>query len=162
MNITLESAIQQFLIDQALKGNTKKTLKYYTHDLGYFMDYIGAKKEVCKITLDDLKSYLLMIKNRPAMKNHPFKPKAIKPVSSVTIQTYIRAVRSLLGRLQNEGYIKENLQAKFKLPKATKKAVEILSDDEIETIFKTFSPYTEMGVRNKWLKSIHILHLLSF
>jgi len=29
MNITLENAIAQFLIDQELKGNTSKTIEFY-------------------------------------------------------------------------------------------------------------------------------------
>lgn len=148
MEIKLKNAIEQFLVDQELKGNTPKTIRFYSNNLRYFSDFIGEDTAVNKITLAELKEYLLTVKNRPKLQNHPFKPTIDHPISSVSVQTYMRAVRSLLGWLYNEGYISENLQEKFKLPKATRKAIEILSDEEIETVMKAFKQTTEMGLRN--------------
>ncbi|WP_161950302.1 tyrosine-type recombinase/integrase [Clostridium thermosuccinogenes] len=159
MKITLQSAIQQFLIDQELKGNTKSTLKYYSFDLRYLAEFLGNDKLVSELTINDLNNYLLSIKNRPRKCYFSENSENIKdksPVTSVTVQTYIRAVRSFLGYLYREGYISENLQAKFKLPKATKKAIEILSDEEIEKIFKCFDPNTSMGLRNMCLIALMV------
>jgi len=156
MNITLESAIQQFLIDQELKGNTKKTISFYNHNLGYFSRFFGKERSIEEINLNDLNQYLLMMKNKPKLQGHRFKPKVEKPISSVTLQTYMRALRGFLGWMYKEGYIKENLQEKFKLPKAAKKAVEILSDEEIEKLIGSMNPKTEMGLRNLCIVALMI------
>lgn len=154
MNITLENAIAQFLIDQELKGNTSKTIEFYVNNLKYFSSHIGHDKMTNDITIIDLNSYLLMLKKKPKMDGHPFRPKDGKGISTTTIQTYVRAVRSFLGWLYREGYINENLQEKYKLPKASKKVVEVLSDEEIETLMKSMKTTTEMGLRNSCLVAL--------
>ncbi len=151
MRFNLKTSIEQFLIDQELKGNTKKTLKYYSSSLGYFSDYIGLDKIISEIKLEDLKRYLLMIKNRPKLQNHPFKPTQNIPIASSSIQTYIRAVKAFLNWANDEGYTPENIAKRFKLPRAVKKVVEILSDEEIEKLMQSMNTNTEMGLRNSCL-----------
>jgi site-specific recombinase XerD len=148
MNVTLENALQQFIYDQELKGNSPKTIKYYNVTLGYFLNYIGHDKLVRELQLQDLKDYLLSLRGKVKMAGHPYKPKNDKPIKSVSIQTYIRAVRVFLNWLQGEGYVTENLSKQFKLPKATKTTIEILSDEEIQVLMKSFKLNTEMGLRN--------------
>jgi len=146
-DVDLENAVQQFLIDQELKGNTKKTVAYYQSNLAYFLDFAGHEKTVSDLSVEDLKKYFFEIRKRPRFYNNPIKPKVDKPLSSVTVQTYMRSVRVFCRWLYGEGYILEDLGSKFKLPKATKKTVEILSDEEIETLLKCMKTTTEMGLR---------------
>ena len=148
MKLTTKEAIEMFLVDQEIKGNTPKTIKFYRDNLRYFTDFISSDMQVNEITIGDLNQYILVLKNKPKMQGHPFKPKSDKPISSTTVQTYVRAVRGFIGWIYREGYITDNLQAKFKLPKATKKAIEILSDDEIEILMKTYKGNSEMSLRN--------------
>lgn len=148
MKVDLKTALEQFLIDQELKGNTEKTIKNYRHNVGYLIEFIGKDKFVSNLTIDDLNRYLLYLRKKPCEKNLNFKAKEIKLMSSVTIQTYVRAIRSFLGWLYREEYILENLQQKFKLPKAIRKTIEVLSDEEIEAIMKCYKGNTQMGARN--------------
>jgi integrase/recombinase XerC/integrase/recombinase XerD len=154
MNIKIDDAIQQFLVDQELKGNTKKTIMFYDNNLRYFREFIKDKLLVSDIDMADLNGYLLMLKKKPKLENHPFKPKVDKPISTTTVQTYVRAVRGFVGWLYKEGYIPDNLQDKYKLPKAIKKTVEILSDEEIETVMKAFNVKSELGLRNACLVAL--------
>lgn len=148
MNCTIEMAIQQFLIDQELKGNTAKTIKNYRSNIEYFADHVGKNTLVSNIRLSDLKNYLITLRSRPKLINHRFKPKQEKPLTTISIQSYIRHLRVFLKWLYAEGYIVENLQEQFKLPKAMKKTIEILSDEEIERLMKVMKQNTEMGIRN--------------
>jgi len=151
MKLTIQEAIEMFLVDQELKGNTPKTIKFYRDNLRYFSDFIGSEKQVKEITIGDLNQYQLTLKNKTKLQGHPFKPKSDKPITSTTVQTYLRAVRGFIGWLYREGYIPDNLQEKFRLPKATKKTIEILSDDEIEVVMKTYKGNSEMSLRNSCL-----------
>lgn len=148
MNITLEKAVELFRVDQELKGNAEKTIEYYDNTLKYFVDYIGREILVQNITLSDLNNYILYQKNRPMLQNHPFKPKEDRPIKSISLQTYIRSVRSLFGWLYSEGYIIIDYRQKYKLPKANKPVIEVLSDDEIEKVIAAYNQRTEMGLRN--------------
>lgn len=156
MKITLENAIQQFLIEQELKGNSANTIKNYQLNLKYFTDFVGEKKLVTELTLQDLRNYLISLKSKPKAYNHPFKPKEEKPIKSISIQTYIRGLRVFIKWLQSEGYIVEDLHSQFKLPKATKKTIEILSDEEIERLLKTYRINTEMGLRNACIVALMV------
>ena len=148
MILNLKTAIEQFLIDQELKGNSQKTIYYYRQNLMFFSTFIGEEKKVNEITLPDLKQYLLFIKNKEPYIGHPFKPKVIKPLSTVTIQTYARAIRCFVKYLYKEEYIPKDISLNFTLPKAQKTIVDILEDEEIKTIFKCFRTNTEIGLRN--------------
>lgn len=154
LDIDLKTAIQQFLIDQELKGNTDKTILFYEKSLNYFVEFIGSDSKVKEIQLGDLKKYQFKIKNRQRYENHPYKPTVGKPIASVSVQTYIRALRSFLKWLYEEGYIPEDYTARFKLPKATKKAIEILSDDEITAVLKGTKTTSELGLRNHCICSL--------
>nr|WP_243183476.1 tyrosine-type recombinase/integrase [Anaerosolibacter carboniphilus] len=144
--MTIGNAIAQFLVDQELKGNTPKTIYNYERFLDYFAEFFGKDRMVDELTLMDLKRYQLSIADKD--KHYNFVTTRKKKISKTTVQTYIRSLRVFINWLYNEGYITENLGAKFKLPKAPKKVVEVLSDEEIETLLGAINPRTEFGVRN--------------
>jgi integrase/recombinase XerC/integrase/recombinase XerD len=58
--------------------------------------------------------------------------------TSTTTQTYIRALRAFLTWCYNEGYAAENIPARFKLPKAQRKTIDVLTDDEVRRLFACF------------------------
>lgn len=71
-----------FLVDQALKGNTLKTVKFYKDNLCYFTGFIGADMQVAEIAISDLNKYILPLKNKLNIQGHPFQPKSDKAVGS--------------------------------------------------------------------------------
>lgn len=154
MNVRLENVIEQFLVDQELKGNTEATIQFYKRCLKYFLRFIGNDKFTEDISIEELKAYLMYLKNRERFANSIVKPKIARPVSSVTVQTYIRALRSFCAWLFAEGYIKEDLAGKFKLPRAVKKVIEILSDEEIHNLMKSMKHTTELGLRNSCMVAL--------
>lgn len=91
--MTIQKAIQSFLIEQEVKGNTEKTRDNYKTYLGYFENYIGKDTKVSELDAKHLNEYSISLKNGKR--------------SQATIQTYIRHTRAFIGWLENEGYIKE-------------------------------------------------------
>ena len=119
--------IQNFLIDQKLRGNSEKTISFYEATLGYFSDFIQDKE----ISLDVCRQYQFSLMERD--------------LDSVSIQSYIRALRAFLSWLYSEGHISEDITKKFKLPKAESKVIDILSDEEIAAVLQACreSPQSE-------------------
>lgn len=150
--ITLEKALELFLMDQQLKGNTEKTIFNYERMITYFINFVG-NKEINDIDIADVKSYQLFLIEKNA-DFHISKNCIEKKLSKKTIQTYIRQVRVFLNWAYEETYIKEDIGSKIKLPKAPKKAIEILSDDEITILYKSINDKTEFGLRNKCMVSL--------
>jgi len=73
---------------------------------------------------------------------------AEKGNSSITTQTYIRSLRAFLSWGYSEGYIAENIPARFKLPKAQRKTIDVLTDEEVGRLFACFDLRTMTGARN--------------
>ena len=131
--MTLQSAIEEFLIDQQVKGNTPRTLQYYRQTLRYFQAFAGPVS-MEKISLPLCKRYYLHLTERG--------------IASTTSQSYIRSLRAFLAWAFAEGYINENIPARLKLPKAQRKVIDVLTDDEIKRLFACFDLRTLTGARN--------------
>ena len=114
----LQDAIDEFILDQRVRGNSQATIDYYSFALNLFLTYFGYNSDVSDITLTLCKQYYVYLSED-------------KTVNSVSIQSYVRGLRTFLRWLYNNNYIEENICDKFKLPKATRKVIDILSDQEI-------------------------------
>lgn len=133
--MTLQNAIEEFLIDQQIRGNSPNTVIYYKRCLGFFAIYIGdTTRPVEGLSLSDCKGYYLHLKGQK--------------ITTTTIQTYIRALRAFLTWCYTEGYLNENLPERFKLPKAQRKTIDVLTDDEVKRLFSCFDLHTFIGCRN--------------
>lgn len=151
--ITIQKAMELFLIEQQLKGNTEKTIFNYDRFISYFINFLGDNdKMVDTLTLKDIKKYQIYLTDKD--KDYNFKTNLKKKISKTTIQTYMRAVRVFVNWLYDEAYIDENIGEEYKLPKAPKKVVEILSEDEIQKIYNSINDRTEFGLRNKCMISL--------
>ena len=131
--MTISQALQEYLIDHQIKGNSPNTVRYYQKNIGAFMAFT-SDIPVSSIDYAMLKAYYLHLTSRA--------------ITSITVQTYIRAVRAFLTWCYNEEYISVNLSVKFRLPKATRKAIDVLTDTEIDRLLSCFDTKTVIGLRN--------------
>lgn len=132
--MTLQAAIHDFLIEQHIRGNTPKTIRYYTLCLSLFSRFCGDDIELQKITVGTLKSYYMHLSGQE--------------LSSTTVQTYFRAVRAFFSWCYHEELIAENLPARVRLPKAQRKTVDILTDSEIRQLYASFNLRYTLQLRN--------------
>lgn len=139
--MVLSEAIDSFLLDQRVRGNSIKTVDYYAFSLGLFSEYFGSDSPVSDITLATCKKYYLYLVEN-------------KNVNSVSVQSYIRGLRTFLKWLYDEKLIDENICQKFKLPKATRKVIDVLSDEEISRLISTLSSSDWLTVRNRLIVAL--------
>ena len=133
--MTIRDCIEDFLIEQQVRGNSPTTQKHYLRCLGFFERFQSPKNpDISAVSVSDCKAYYIHLSSRN--------------VSSVTVQTYIRALRAFLSWCYLEGYIPENIPKKFRLPKAQKKKIDILTDSEVEQLFRCLSGRDFISVRN--------------
>ena len=132
--MTIQSAIEEFLIEQQVRGNSSKTIRHYKQTLGVFTEFSEQARPVADISLSLCKRYYVHLTQTG--------------VSSITAQTYIRALRTFLTWCFNEGYIAENIPARFRCPKAQKKTIDVLTDEELKRLFSCFNLRTLTGARN--------------
>lgn len=134
MGVSLENAISEFMTEQKLKGNSEKTLEYYSYVFKKFKTFSDIS-EVSELTLPLCKKYLLYLMNCD--------------INSVSVQSYIRGFRAFLSWLYSCGYLSENLSDNFKLPKAHRAVINILTESEIKLLFAQFVGDDFLTFRNK-------------
>ena len=137
----LQAAIDSFLLEQTIRGNSPMTVSGYRSILGYFRSFSGDL-DVEKIDLDLLRSYYF----------HLFQ----NGLESVSIQSYIRHLRAFLNWLYNSDLIDMDLCRKFKLPKAKRPIVDVLTDAEISALFGAFPGDDFRNVRNRVILALFL------
>jgi len=129
----LSQVIAEYLLDHEIQGHSPATIRYYRQNLDWFSDFTG-ETDISSITLSHAREYVLMLRGRN--------------VSTVTMQTYTRAIRGFLAWCYREEYITENIPEKLKLPKATRKAVDVLTDTEVSRLLDCINPRNFTGLRD--------------
>ena len=140
VSLTLQDGVSSFLVEQQIRGNSEKTLIFYRSSLSKAMAFLGAGSPLDALTLAQLRGYYLALQK--------------KGLSSVTIQSYIRAVRSFLTWCYREDYIPQELSVKFRLPKAQRKEIDTLTDSEVQRLLACFNPRSLLQLRNLCICSL--------
>jgi len=138
--MTIQQALTEFQIEQQIRGNTPKTVQYYSFSVGLYARFAGFDTPLQEITLNSLRAYYLHLLERN--------------ISSTTIQTYIRALRSFLTWCYQQEYISVNLSEKFRLPKAQRKAIDVLTDSEVRRLLLCFNLRYLVHLRNYCMCSL--------
>ena len=147
LQMTLTKAFDAFIFDQRLRGNTEKTIEGYQGFLTRFIDWqttTNGVSDLAELSLSHVQQYQIYLDTKPAERNGGEK------LTKRSIQTYMRHIKVFLTFCFEEGFHSEPLHQKLKLPKAERPIIEILTDDEIAVILKTFSG-TENEKRNRAL-----------
>lgn len=123
----LHEAMNEFYIVQAVRGNSKATIRDYQQKLGVFCDFIGKDIPLEDLTLQLCREYYVYLTDK-------------KHIRTITIQAYVRSLRAFLNWLYQEDYIKEDICHRFRLPKAKRAYIDILTDEEIDRLYSIWSP----------------------
>jgi integrase/recombinase XerC/integrase/recombinase XerD len=129
----LSKIIDEYLLEHQIQGHSSATIRYYRQNLGWFCDYL-QNPDISAVTLSQARQYVIHLQSRN--------------VTSTTIQTYTRAIRGFLTWCYNESYITVNIPAKLKLPKATRKAVDVLTDSEVTRLLDCINTKRFLGLRD--------------
>ncbi len=127
-----QKSVEEYLLDQKLRGNSAHTIAYYKrvlHLYGVFEQPVDTDD----ITLVSCKRFHSRLLDCALV--------------STSVQTYIRGFRAYLAWLYQNGYHKEDLSRRFRLPKAQKKIIDVLTDQELQILVNAF-PATYYGRRN--------------
>ncbi len=131
--MTFNESLQIFIKNQSIRGNSNNTIKDYKTKLSYALAYFGDI-EVESFTSSNCGDYLLFLRQRVN--------------NTVSLQSYIRSFRAYLNFLYQSGYIQEDICNRFKLPKARRGVMRVLSDAECCELLSVFDLSSEIGLRN--------------
>ncbi|MBR5538750.1 MAG: tyrosine-type recombinase/integrase [Clostridia bacterium] len=128
----LNNLVAKFLVEQTCRGNTSFTLDYYRVVLSRFVEFCGDIPSD-ELTLDLCQEYYFDLRTNK--------------LASGSVQTYIRGLRAFLTWCHDFGYIKADITSRFKLPKAQRKTIDVLTDEEVKRLYSSFGE-NFIGIRN--------------
>lgn len=137
--MTIEHAFQAFVIEQQIRGNSPQTVKYYSNCINPLVSSLGLDCDIDKIAVNDVKCHILTLRGK---------------VSSISLKTYVKGIKTFLLWLYDEGYIVDDINSSIPIPKAQKKTIDILTDDEIKQLFHLFDCKNILDLRNYCICSL--------
>jgi site-specific recombinase XerD len=132
-------------------GKSKDTIRWYNQTLKQFEEFLaetGRPTSIEDLGEPEVREYIIYLQGRCRWPDNPHVSLNNKPLSAISIQTYVRALRAFFKWLWNEGYTENNRLASLKPPKAPDKLVQILTPQEISDIFRSINTSTPVGARN--------------
>jgi site-specific recombinase XerD len=150
-NTPLEKLVLQYEAFNRSEGKTPKTVRWYNSCLGQFVDYLRSQNIVpvlANVDTEAVREYILHLQKRKRYNDHPFTPKQGEMLSAVSIQCYVRAIKTFFNWLYKEGYTRENKLERLKQPKAPRKLIDPLTEAEIAVILSSIDAQTSWGARN--------------
>ena len=117
-------------------GDAPRTIDSYIYDVQAFVKFLGGCQDVTKITPNDLRQYILSLKNQPRYANHPTIKSKDRPLSDDTIASYVRGIRAFWSWMKREEFIQDNPFEQIKPPKLHEKVVEPLLPEGFSRLLK--------------------------
>lgn len=143
----LSQLVDAFIIDNEIKGNSKKTVAQYSRVLRYFIEFT-EDIEVTSLSVELIKSYQKNLLERDFIGNSFYPGKKGQKLSRITVNTYMTHLRTFVIYLFDNGYIETNLFSKIQIVKKPKKIKDILTEEQIEKVLISFTN-CELSVRNE-------------
>lgn len=154
MNISLKQGYDMFIFDRETYCK-EKTIQNYKNTLSYFFKFMEQDRgcSISEIPLDsvstmDVKKYVVSLRSKNKLEDHPFKPTVDHPITKRSIKTYSVDVRTFFHFLYDNEYIEKDIMKGFKIIRPEKKLVLPLFQGEVDMIDHLFNQKTYRGLRN--------------
>ena len=145
---TISDALAAYRICAQAEGKSPKTIRWIMSSVGYFSEYLGDNQDVNTITANDLRGFIIALRQRPKFINHPYNKPMQQRISAQSIQTYARAIRAFFGFLYREGFIDHNPMERVRMPKVPKKVVPTFTEIETTRLLAQPDRSTDVGFRD--------------
>lgn len=131
--------LDKFLLNQEVINNTAETIKYYKKRIGYFIDFVNDI-DIDSLTIEHYENYVIYLKNHKTAKD--------ENLSSATIKTTLNSVKIFLKFAYDHKYMINPVYKQIRPYKQIKKAIVILSAEEIKKLLSSQQEFTLIGLRN--------------
>ncbi len=129
----IEELFQRYELAMQAQGYSQKTVVHVKGCVRIFIDFLG-NKPVSDITADDFRHFIAELRNKDVWAGLPYTKG--RKLTSTTINTYARAIKSFWQWLEREGIIKSNPLASIPAPKKAKTLPKVYSEDQLRAVLE--------------------------
>ena len=145
--IRLERLVEEYLLVCRTENKSPKTIRGYQEKLGGFCRWLDGTLN--DFTIQSVRIYIGKLQQARKYEHHPFSPMQSSGLSSVTIKGRVVVLKGFATWLWEEEYTRENILARLKPPKATRKIMVTLSENEITRLLSCIGKASLLDYRNK-------------
>jgi site-specific recombinase XerD len=147
--MTLQEALVAYQTYARAEGKSPKTVAWIVSSAGYFAEFLGPDQtDIAAITANDLRRFIIALRERPKFAHHPYNKPQTARLSVQSIETYCRAIKALFGFLKREGFIKNNVLAKVKMPRVPEAIIPTFSEKELTKLLSKPDRASSEGFRD--------------
>ena len=146
--LELSELVEKFVVHKNSERFSERTVEWYQQALGLFQTWLAEQEmSTCldDIGEDEVRLFILYLRTRPGLRGL---------ASSHTVNNRVRDLRSFFNWLYYEGYSEEHRLARVRPPKAQRKVIDILTDEEIGKIYRAIDPHRPLGARSTAMISL--------
>ncbi len=151
-SVALEQLIEHFRLFNRTENKSPRTVEWYDENLKLFLDWLqkqGKSTLLGDLNIHVVREFIIDQQDKTVKhENHPFAPPEPGKLSSHTIQSRVRVLRSFFHWLKLEGYTETHILEDLKVPRVQKNLVEVLTEEEIRAILSAIDRDTPHGARN--------------
>ena len=126
--LELGNLIQGFKLCCQTEGKSPKTIEWYTTFLYRFLAFLEFSSyptDAAQINKEIIRAFILYLQVEAKT------PRSKKPLSSATVQGYVRTLRVFFLWAVKEEYLSDSPTAKITVPKATHKVINTFTYEQI-------------------------------
>ena len=92
---TISDALAAYRIFSAAEGKSPRTVRWTETSVGYFSAFLGEQQDVSRISGDDLRRFIIALRERHKFASHPF----TRPMEKVKMpKVPLRVVPTFTGK----------------------------------------------------------------
>lgn len=141
MESTIPELVSLFTATKQTENKSASTVSWYKRRLGSFCQFLGAGAKLPDLTINSAMVFIASLQERTdRYVNHPITPEKEGGLSAYYIHSFVRAIKAFASWLYDEGFTRQNTLAKMKRPSLPKPVIDILTDEEINTLVNSINP----------------------
>ena len=143
--LNLKDLIDGFKLSCQTENKSPKTIEWYICFLERFLQFIQINhypNDVNEIEKTHIRAFILYLQQQAKT------PHTEKPLSSSTVQGYIRTLKVFFSWLLREEYIESNLMTKIPIPRALVKVINTFNNEHINKLATLCHTSNGAGYRN--------------
>jgi site-specific recombinase XerD len=129
---SLKVQIARYCLDARALGYSEATISHTQRCVHSFAAFCGGISDVAAVGSDDLRKFIIYLKDKTARHNS-HQGRKLSPIS---VNTYIRAVRSFWRWLEKTEAITSNPLADVPAPRCPRKLTKVYSEEQLKTLLR--------------------------
>ena len=132
--MSIASLLSRYTLTAQAEGLSPKTVTNVKLAIGLFAGFLGGVRDVSEVTADDLRRFIVSAQRRNKWAG--MAQAQTQKISDTTVYTYVKGIKSYWSWLTRESIIPDNPLARVPVPKLPKKLPRVLTETEIQSIYK--------------------------